>query len=78
MDGWNLDEIWMELGWNLDEMPDEPCSALDGMLDGIHGNVLHFGVRCFKKNMIIVIVRMCVDTHLETLKSNLKSFFTFN
>ena len=59
--GW-MDGIWMKFGWNLDEMPDEPCSALDGMLDGIHGNVLHFGVRCFKKNMIIVIVR--IITHV--------------
>ena len=56
MDGWNLDESWMELGWKSDGIPDEPCSTLDGMSDGIHGNVLHFGVRYFKKNTIIVIV----------------------
>ena len=67
MDGQNLDGIWMELGWNLDEMQDETGSVLDGTLDGIYGNVLYFGMRCLKNNMIIVIIRLRVDNYLETL-----------
>ena len=59
MDGQNLDGIWVEIGWKLDEMQDETRSVLDGMLDGIHGNVLHFGMRCFKKN-----VDHCRCTHV--------------
>jgi len=61
MDGQNLDGNWMELGWKLDGMQDETGSVLDGTLDGIHGNVLYFGMRCLKNNTIIVIIHLRVD-----------------
>ena len=44
MDGQYLDGTWMELGWKLDGMQDETRSVLDGTLDGIHDNVLRFGM----------------------------------
>ena len=77
--GWIV-RIWMEFGWNLDEMQDETGSVLDGTLDGIYDNVLYFGMRCLKNNMIIVIIRLRVDNYLETLYIiiKLETFSTFN